>query len=339
MILFRRQEPDLPGRGEDEGRGLTVDEVMAILPETPRRIAGLTEGLAPTPAAWRPRPRCLVHQRRPGASPCLPRRPRRQHAPHPRRGPPGLEARESPRVDQEADYPAWEFAPALEAFTNQRTELLGVREPLPSDAWERTATEIGTRGETHQRSALFYGDWLADHERVHWEQIATIVAAVNRRLRDVVAAMTDEHLAIRPAPDRWPLWATVGHAACFSVCTGGLRMSPVSPVRRRRASRTPDTTARVTTTSSTSSAPPDLAEALDSTFGIVENCWIGGPCRCWRRNTRNPEWDGPSVPTRGGSFSGYSPTTCPISPSSTKRWEMQGCAKSTSGTDRVGGCC
>jgi hypothetical protein len=30
----------------------------------------------------------------------------------------------------------------------------------------------------------------------------------NRRLRDVVAAMTDEQLAMRPSPERWPLWAT-----------------------------------------------------------------------------------------------------------------------------------
>ncbi|MGH2450427.1 MAG: hypothetical protein ACRDGE_03985 [Candidatus Limnocylindria bacterium] len=29
-------------------RVLTVDEIMAILPETPRRIAALTEGLTPT---------------------------------------------------------------------------------------------------------------------------------------------------------------------------------------------------------------------------------------------------------------------------------------------------
>jgi hypothetical protein len=29
-------------------RGLTVDEVMAILPETPRRIAALTDGLTET---------------------------------------------------------------------------------------------------------------------------------------------------------------------------------------------------------------------------------------------------------------------------------------------------
>jgi uncharacterized damage-inducible protein DinB len=35
----------------------------------------------------------------------------------------------------------------------------------------------------------------------------------HRRLRDVVGSMTDEQLAIRPAPDLWPTWATVGHTA------------------------------------------------------------------------------------------------------------------------------
>jgi len=39
----------------------------------------------------------------------------------------------------------------------------------------------------------------------------------NRRLREVVAAMTDAQLAIRPAPDRWPMWATVGHTAGMRV--------------------------------------------------------------------------------------------------------------------------
>ncbi|HET7472701.1 MAG TPA: DinB family protein [Candidatus Limnocylindrales bacterium] len=35
----------------------------------------------------------------------------------------------------------------------------------------------------------------------------------NRRLTEIVGAMTDEQLAIRPSPDRWPIWATVGHNA------------------------------------------------------------------------------------------------------------------------------
>ena len=39
----------------------------------------------------------------------------------------------------------------------------------------------------------------------------------DRRLREVVATLTEEQLAIQPAPDRWPLWATVGHLACQRV--------------------------------------------------------------------------------------------------------------------------
>ena len=35
----------------------------------------------------------------------------------------------------------------------------------------------------------------------------------NRRLTEVIAAMTDEQLAVEPGPDRWPIWATVAHTA------------------------------------------------------------------------------------------------------------------------------
>ena len=37
------------------------------------------------------------------------------------------------------------------------------------------------------------------------------------RFRDTVATLTDEQLAIEPSPERWPLWATVGHTACQRV--------------------------------------------------------------------------------------------------------------------------
>jgi DinB family protein len=40
---------------------------------------------------------------------------------------------------------------------------------------------------------------------------------VNQRLREVVAAMTDEQLALQPSPERWPPWASVGHLACQRV--------------------------------------------------------------------------------------------------------------------------
>jgi uncharacterized damage-inducible protein DinB len=39
----------------------------------------------------------------------------------------------------------------------------------------------------------------------------------NRRLAEVVGAMTDEQLAISPGPDRWPIWATVGHTVSARV--------------------------------------------------------------------------------------------------------------------------
>jgi uncharacterized damage-inducible protein DinB len=39
----------------------------------------------------------------------------------------------------------------------------------------------------------------------------------NRRLTEIVGAMTDEQLAIRPAPNLWPIWATVGHTAAARV--------------------------------------------------------------------------------------------------------------------------
>ena len=37
----------------------------------------------------------------------------------------------------------------------------------------------------------------------------------NRRLSEVVGAMTDEQLAIRPSPDTLPIWATVWHTAAM----------------------------------------------------------------------------------------------------------------------------
>src|SRR5262245_818285 len=39
----------------------------------------------------------------------------------------------------------------------------------------------------------------------------------NRRLTEVVAAMPDQQLAIRPGPERWPIWATVGHTAAMRL--------------------------------------------------------------------------------------------------------------------------
>jgi hypothetical protein len=93
---------------------------------------------------------------------------------------------------------------------------------------------------------------------------------LNRRFSDVVGAMTDEQLATQPSPDRWPLWATVGHTACqrvFWLCDF--------------AGEPGAETTRFTNAGYDCPGDDDiehvldagaLVEALDSTFRIVENC-------------------------------------------------------------------
>jgi uncharacterized damage-inducible protein DinB len=58
----------------------------------------------------------------------------------------------------------------------------------------------------------------------------------NRRLTGIVGAMTDEQLAIRPSPERWPIWATVGHTAgarvywlCAVLGEPGADVTPFDP--------------------------------------------------------------------------------------------------------------
>ena len=120
---------------------------------------------------------------------------------------------------------------------------------------------------------------------------------INRRLRDVVATMTDEQLALRPSPERWPLWATVGHAACqrvFWLCDfAGAPGAETTPF-----------------TSAANNCPGDddlehvlsadaLALALDSTFVIVESCLDRWTLDMLGEEIRHPEWGGSWVHTRG----------------------------------------
>jgi len=119
----------------------------------------------------------------------------------------------------------------------------------------------------------------------------------NRRLRDVVAAMTVEQLAMRPARERWPLWATVGHAACqrvYWLCDVAGEPGAETTRFTNAGYDCPgdDDLEHVLTAA-------DLADALDSTFRIVEGCLDRWTPAMLADEIRNPEWDGASVPTRG----------------------------------------
>ncbi len=92
----------------------------------------------------------------------------------------------------------------------------------------------------------------------------------NEALRDVVAAMTDEQLATRPVPERWPLWATVGHTACQRVSwlcgfagEPGAETTPF-PDALHRCPGDEYLDPRL--------GADELVHALDSTFRIVEDC-------------------------------------------------------------------
>ena len=92
----------------------------------------------------------------------------------------------------------------------------------------------------------------------------------NRRLRDVVAAMNDEQLAIRPAPDLLPIWAAVGHTAamrvywlCEIVGEPGADMTPFWD-----GSTTIDWADDLDLPRSADA----LADSLDSTFDIIDGC-------------------------------------------------------------------
>ena len=90
----------------------------------------------------------------------------------------------------------------------------------------------------------------------------------NGTFRDAVAGLTDEQLATKPSAERWPLWATIGHAACqrISWLCGfagelGAENTPFPDALHRCPG---DEYLEPVMTAD------ELAEALDSTFRVVE---------------------------------------------------------------------
>jgi uncharacterized damage-inducible protein DinB len=91
----------------------------------------------------------------------------------------------------------------------------------------------------------------------------------NRRLRDVVAAMTSAQLALRPGPQRWPIWATVGHTAgarVYWLCDViGEPGAETTPFTRAAGIGWEDDLDHPRTAD-------ELVVALDATFLLVEGC-------------------------------------------------------------------
>ncbi len=82
------------------------------------------------------------------------------------------------RWQKQTDYFVWTFDEAFDAFRVQRTELLDALDAMPAEAWERTATVSVPPGKIYEYSTLYYGDWMARHERSHLGHMRRIIQAL-----------------------------------------------------------------------------------------------------------------------------------------------------------------
>jgi hypothetical protein len=115
---------------------------------------------------------------------------------------------------------------------------------------------------------------------------------IDRRLRATIAGLTNEQLALRPAPDRWPLWATVGHLACqrvFWLCDFAGEPGAATTRFTNAGYDCPGDDDLDTVLSAA-----ELVEALASTFRIVEATlgrWtLADLGQVIRREDFGPDW-------------------------------------------------
>lgn len=122
-------------------------------------------------------------------------------------------------------------------------------------------------------------------------------AAYNAKLREAVASLTEAQLAIQPTPERWPLWASIGHLACqrvFWLCdwagapgaertrfTNAIYDCPGDDDLEHVLSR------------------DDLVEAIDSTFRIIDTCLDRWTLETLTAEVSHPDWPGDWAHPRG----------------------------------------
>jgi len=71
------------------------------------------------------------------------------------------------------DYRDQAFDASFRAFSERRADLLATLEPLPPEAWERSAVVTGA-GAVLERTLHWYALGLAAHERSHVKQIVRL---------------------------------------------------------------------------------------------------------------------------------------------------------------------
>ena len=155
---------------------MTIEQALALLEETPRRIAASTRGLTdaqlrmpPERGEWSAND-VLAHIRA-----CADARgePIRTMVAEDH---PTFRAVNPRTWIKQTNYLDLEFRSSFRSFAKQRADLLALLRPLPRKGWSRGATVTGA-GAPLERTVLFYAQWVARHERPHVKQIEQIAGA------------------------------------------------------------------------------------------------------------------------------------------------------------------
>jgi DinB superfamily len=167
-------------------KSLTIEQVLALLAETPQRLEALTTDLTPAQLHSAPGDEwsandVLAHLRACADiwGGCIATILAEER--------PALRAVNPRTWITQTDYGDLEFRRSLRAYAAQRATLLAVLAPLPPDGWSRSATVTGA-GKTLERTVLFYARWLAEHERPHVKQIARLTTTTRTGQRTLQAS-------------------------------------------------------------------------------------------------------------------------------------------------------
>jgi hypothetical protein len=124
--------------------------------------------------------------------------------------------------------------------------------------------------------------------------------AINERLQERVANLTEAQLALTPAPGRWPLWASIGHLACqrvFGLCDVAGEPGAAESPFPNAAYNCPgdDDLERVWSSG-------ELVDALERTFRIIERALDTWSYESLDEVIRHPDWGGDHERTRGATL-------------------------------------
>lgn len=160
------------------GKYLPVETILAILKETPSRLAALAAELSPAQLRTAPEPgewsatEVLAHLR--ACSDVWGDNYIRTILTQDK---PTIKAMNPNRWIRNTDYLQQEFQALLRPFTKQRKKLLAVLKQLQPQDWWRTATLTGA-GKPLQQTLISHADGLARHERAHLKQIERTLSAL-----------------------------------------------------------------------------------------------------------------------------------------------------------------